>query len=250
MPGPDDREGRTGPETEQLGLFPASLPGDEAGASNPAPPGPPEPDPGMEQDLARRQEQLEEYERYCSGCQACALRQGAARVVFGEGRAGARLLLVGEGPGQQEDRQGRPFVGPAGKLLDRILEAAGFRRDQVYIANVVKCRPPGNRPPAPLEVAACWTHLERQIELVRPQLLVGLGAPASQALLGPGLRITRDRGQWGEWRGIPVMPTFHPAALLRDPAKKRPVWEDLQAVAARLGQTSGARIGPDEREGE
>ena len=143
-------------------------------------------------------------------------------------------MFIGEGPGAEEDRQGLPFVGRAGELLTRIIEAIGMTRDEVYIANIVKCRPPGNRDPQPDEVAACRSYLERQIALVRPRLLVALGRIAAQTLLGNDLPIGRMRGQWFEVLGVPLMVTYHPAALLRNPALKRPTWEDMQLVRDRL----------------
>ncbi|MBX6350850.1 MAG: uracil-DNA glycosylase, partial [Clostridia bacterium] len=167
---------------------------------------------------------------FAAGCRRCGLRAGCRGVVFGEGDPKARLFVVGEGPGAREDELGRPFVGRAGELLDRILAAAGFRREEVYITNVVMCRPPGNRTPEPAEVEACRPYLERKIELVDPQVIVALGATAARALIGPHARITAVRGRWHDYRGRPVMPTFHPALLLRDPSRKREVWQDFQAV--------------------
>ncbi|WP_173297092.1 uracil-DNA glycosylase [Thermanaeromonas sp. C210] len=165
-----------------------------------------------------------------NSCRACGLRRTAKNVVLGEGSLRATLMLVGEGPGAREDQLGRPFVGAAGELLNRILRAAGFRREEVYITNVVKCRPPGNRLPTSAEVEACRGYLEEQIRLVRPKIIVCLGALATQTLIAPGGSITRLRGQWIEKDGIRYMPTFHPAALLRDEGKKRPVWEDFKKV--------------------
>ncbi|MBM7866130.1 uracil-DNA glycosylase [Heliobacterium gestii] len=179
-----------------------------------------------------RQSELATYETMVKDCRLCPLRDGCQQVVFGEGNPEARLMLVGEGPGAEEDRLGRPFVGAAGQLLDRILSAGKFPRPEVYIANVVKCRPPGNRLPLPHEVRACRVHLERQIEIINPQIIICLGALATQTLIDPNARITRDRGKWARKDGRLLMPTFHPAALLRDPAKKRPVWEDIQMVMA------------------
>lgn len=165
------------------------------------------------------------------GCRACALRAGCAGVVFGEGNPAARLMLIGEGPGADEDRLGRPFVGRAGQLLDRILAAAGFGRfTHCYIANVVKCRPPGNRVPEPAERAACWPNLRAQIRLLQPRIVVLLGATAVQAVIDPGATVGRLRGTWIEKEGVWFMPTYHPAALLRDETKKRPVWEDMKKV--------------------
>lgn len=165
-------------------------------------------------------------------CARCALRDGCSRVVFGEGNPNARLMLIGEGPGADEDRLGRPFVGKAGQLLDKILEAVGLERfAHTYIANVVKCRPPGNRTPRPEEAQACLPWLYRQIELVSPGIIVLLGNSALRSLVDPDASITPMRGQWLVSKsGIKIMPTFHPSALLRDSGKKRPVWEDFQKV--------------------
>ena len=167
-------------------------------------------------------------------CRRCRLCEGRQKTVFGSGDPVADLMFIGEGPGAEEDRQGLPFVGRAGELLTRIIEAIGMTREQVYIANIVKCRPPGNRDPQPDEVAACRSYLERQIALVRPRLLVALGRIAAQTLLGNDLPIGRMRGQWFEVLGVPLMVTYHPAALLRNPALKRPTWEDMQQVRDRL----------------
>lgn len=167
-------------------------------------------------------------------CRKCRLCEGRQKTVFGSGDPNADLMFIGEGPGAEEDRQGLPFVGRAGELLTKIVEAIGMTRTQVYIANIVKCRPPGNRDPQPDEVAACRPYLERQIELVRPRLLVALGRIAAQTLLGNDLPIGRMRGQWFEVQGVPLMVTYHPAALLRNPALKRPTWEDMQQVRDRL----------------
>jgi uracil-DNA glycosylase len=164
------------------------------------------------------------------GCTRCRLCEGRTRVVFGAGNPAADLMFIGEGPGAEEDRQGLPFVGAAGELLTRIIQAIEMTRDDVYIANVVKCRPPGNRDPQPDEVAACRGYLERQIELVRPQVIVALGRIAAQTLLGNDSPIGRMRGQWFRVHGVPTMVTYHPAALLRNAALKRPTWEDLQQV--------------------
>ncbi len=174
-----------------------------------------------------RLDQLESEVRLCC---ACSLREGCNGVVFGEGNPQTRVMLVGEGPGATEDEVGRPFVGKAGQLLDRILEAAGFRRSDVYITNVVKCRPPGNRVPVPEEVAKCMPHLRAQIRVIKPGIIICLGALASQTLIDGKVRITRDRGIWRHKDGVRYMPTFHPAALLRDPSKKRSVWQDFQRV--------------------
>ena len=167
-------------------------------------------------------------------CRRCKLCEGRHKIVFGTGDPGARLLFVGEGPGADEDRQGIPFVGKAGQLLNKIIGAMGLARDQVYIANVVKCRPPDNRAPRPDETAACTPFLFRQIEIIAPRVIVALGAPAAHALIESSAGITKMRGTFREFKGIPVMPTFHPAYLLRNPAAKKEVWDDMQMVMALL----------------
>lgn len=179
---------------------------------------------------------LEELRVVLGDCRRCKLCGGRTNIVFGVGDPNARLLFVGEGPGEDEDRQGIPFVGKAGELLTKIITSGmGLRREDVYIANVVKCRPPGNRNPQPDEIVACEPFLVRQVELVRPEVIVSLGTFATQALLRDRTPISRRRGVWHEFRGIPLMPTFHPAYLLRTPSDKRLVWEDVQLVMARLG---------------
>lgn len=169
-------------------------------------------------------------------CSACRLREGCTQVVIDRGNLGGRVMLVGEGPGANEDAQGKTFVGAAGQLLDKILAAAELPLEDVYITNVVKCRPPGNRLPKPDEVRACLPWLERQIDLICPRLLVCLGALAARTLIDPNMRITRERGQWRKYGDIDIIATFHPAALLRDPAKKRPVWEDFKAIRDKYRQ--------------
>ncbi|NMB40339.1 MAG: uracil-DNA glycosylase [Firmicutes bacterium] len=175
---------------------------------------------------------LEQWRAFCLQCRRCPLRQSAKNVVFGEGSPRADIMFIGEGPGAEEDRLGHPFVGAAGRLLDRILAAAGWSREEIYIANIVKCRPPGNRQPQRDEIEACYPLLQKQIELIDPPIIICLGAVASKVLLKPDFRITKERGNWHEIGGRMAMPTFHPAALLRDPKKKRPVWEDIQQVMA------------------
>jgi uracil-DNA glycosylase family 4 len=169
-------------------------------------------------------------------CQRCKLAAGRTNIVFGEGAARAPVVFVGEGPGAEEDATGRPFVGRAGQLLDKIIAAMGLRREEVYICNVVKCRPPENRTPEPDEVAACVGFLHRQLAVIRPHVIVALGASAASALLGnPKLGgISKIRGRFQDYHGIPLMPTFHPAYLLRAPDKKREVWEDIKQVMALL----------------
>ncbi|WP_316413827.1 uracil-DNA glycosylase [Mesoterricola silvestris] len=177
-------------------------------------------------------------------CQACPLGAGRIKFVFGEGDPAARILFVGEGPGRDEDLQGRPFVGKAGELLDKMLGAMGFSRNQVYICNVVKCRPPDNRTPTPAEAQRCLPYLRRQIELIRPAVIVTLGATPLRELLGVSTGITRIRGQWQTLDmlgGIPVMPTFHPAYVLRQYTQdvRRAVWADLQAARNWLSENHG-----------
>jgi uracil-DNA glycosylase len=174
-----------------------------------------------------------------AGCRRCPLHAGRNRPVLGEGRTGAELMFVGEGPGEEEDRAGRPFVGEAGRLLTRIIQAMNLSRSDVYICNVVKCRPPGNRNPDAHEIASCLPYLCRQIELVAPRIICTLGGTAGQALLGKGFSVTRDRGAWFDYQGTPVMPTFHPAHLLRNQAAKRAVWEDVQKIMKRLNPDGG-----------
>ena len=173
---------------------------------------------------------LEQWHDFCIQCRRCYLRQGANNIVFGEGNAQAEIMLIGEGPGAEEDRQGRPFVGAAGGLLDRIFAAAGWSRDEVYIANIVKCRPPGNRQPQKEEIEACLPLLQKQIELIDPRIIICLGATAARVLIKPNFFITRERGNWHKIGERMVMPTFHPAALLRDPGQKRPVLEYIKKV--------------------
>ena len=179
-------------------------------------------------------ESLESLAQRAQACTACRLAEGRRTVVFGSGNPQAQLMFIGEGPGAEEDRQGLPFVGPAGQLLTRIIQAIELTRDQVYIANVVKCRPPNNRDPQPDEVAACRGFLEGQIRAIAPRVIVALGRVAAQSLLGSDLPVGRMRGTWHQVLGIPVRVTYHPAALLRNAALKRPTWEDLQVVRARL----------------
>jgi uracil-DNA glycosylase len=176
--------------------------------------------------------QLEQAAKQCCDCPLAASR---TNVVFGEGAPDADLMFIGEGPGFHEDQQGRPFVGRAGDLLTRMIEAMRFTRAEVYIGNIVKCRPPDNRNPLPAEAAACLPYLLRQIELINPRVLVLLGAVPLKYLFNK-TGITRLRGSWLDYRGIQVMPTFHPAYLLRNPPAKREVWQDLQMVMKVLGK--------------
>ena len=175
-------------------------------------------------------------------CTACGLCSTRIKTVPGEGHATAEIVFVGEGPGADEDAQGRPFVGKAGELLTRMIEAMGFPRSDVYICNVVKCRPPGNRTPEPAEVAACLGYLHRQLAAIKPKVICTLGNTPLRALMGDDtLGITRLRGQRLDYRGIPLIPTFHPAYLLRNPPAKKPCWDDLKTVLGVLGRTPPAR---------
>lgn len=179
------------------------------------------------------------------GCTRCPLHESRTNAVFGEGDPDAPIMFIGEGPGQTEDEQGRPFVGRAGELLTKMIEAMGYGREDVYITNIVKSRPPNNRAPSPAEVAACWPYLRRQIEIIRPKVIVTLGGPAAKALLETRDGITRLRGTWHEYREvappIPVMPTFHPAYLLRNYTRetRAKVWSDLQAVRDHVAVHTG-----------
>ena len=185
----------------------------------------------------RRIRLLELDEREVRGCTMCRLCESRTHTVFGEGDAGAQVFFIGEGPGETEDRTGRPFVGRAGELLDRMINAMGLKREQAYIANIVKCRPPGNREPSPDEVATCTPYLVRQLEIIRPRVIVTLGRPALQYMLNQKIAISRMRGQWQTWRGIRLMPTFHPAYILRSYTSevRAAVWGDLQQVMDEIG---------------
>jgi uracil-DNA glycosylase family 4 len=176
------------------------------------------------------------------GCIKCRLCEGRTQTVFGEGDVDARVMFVGEGPGRTEDETGRPFVGRAGELLTKMIGAMGLAREQVYIANVVKCRPPDNRTPAPDEVATCTPYLERQLKIIRPKAIVTLGLPASRYLLNSTLSMGKLRGQWQSWRGIPLMPTFHPSYVLRvyTPETRAAVWSDLKQVMELLAEPPSA----------
>jgi len=179
-------------------------------------------------------ETLDDIRRELTDCRRCPLCAGRATVVFGVGNPRARLMFVGEGPGSEEDRLGEPFVGAAGKRLDRWISRIGLRREDVYIANIVKCRPPGNRPPLPEEAKVCLPYLLRQIRAIRPEIVCTLGATALNFLLGVEEKITRVRGKWRERDGVPVLPTYHPAFILRNAARETEVFEDFDALASRL----------------
>ena len=179
--------------------------------------------------------QLEQLAASVKNCQACRLHEGRRQVVFGTGNPAADLVFVGEAPGRDEDMQGEPFVGPAGQLLTRIIEAIGLTRQDVYILNVIKCRPPQNRNPLPDEVAACRPIIDKQLACLKPRVICALGTFAAQALLGTGDSISRLRGRFHPVGDVLVRPTFHPAYLLRNPQGKRKVWEDMQAIQRELG---------------
>ncbi len=214
-----------------VGSGAALIPDDTAGSATPLP-------------VLSRAEKIEQLtqmdEQEVSVCTACVLCESRTQTVFGEGDPDASIMFIGEGPGQNEDEQGRPFVGRSGDLLTKQIEAMGFERSQVYIANVVKCRPPKNRTPLAPEVAACSGYLKRQIETIRPKVIITLGGPAAKLVLNVDQGITRIRGMWHEYTGVtpavPVMPTFHPAYLLRQYTKdnRAKVWSDLKAALKRL----------------
>ena len=179
---------------------------------------------------------LAAVERGLGECRRCPLHEKRRHIVFGVGPEDARLMFIGEAPGAQEDARGEPFVGPAGQLLDRMLAAVGLERSQVYITNIVKCRPPGNRDPQPGEVSACRPFLEAQVRALDPEIVCALGRPAAQALLETTAPISALRGRWRRFLGIPLLPTFHPAFLLRQPQRKGEAYQDFKALARALDQ--------------
>jgi len=192
--------------------------------------------PGKGLDYLDSSDSLDALRTFIGECRRCKLHNGRTRLVFGEGSPRARLVFVGEGPGEDEDLAGRPFVGKAGKKLTQIIEnGMGLPREEVYICNVVKCRPPKNRDPEEDEIAACIPFLKKQIELIRPEVICLLGRVAGKALLGDDFAITRGRGKWRSFLNIPLMPTYHPAYILRNPSARRPVWEDIKEIMNRLG---------------
>jgi uracil-DNA glycosylase len=197
------------------------------------------------EELASREQALKTLdEGQVKGCVKCRLSQSRTQTVFGQGSAAARLLFIGEGPGADEDAQGLAFIGRAGQLLTKMVEAMGLKREEVFICNIVKCRPPENRVPAPDEVAACWPYLDEQLRTIQPEVIVTLGKPATQTLLRTTEGIGRLRGSWHEYfvsgsamvgPPTPLMPTYHPAYLLRNPPDKGKAWSDLKMVMTRLG---------------
>ena len=174
------------------------------------------------------------FDSQVEACRMCGLCRNIRHKVPGQGDRQSPLMFIGEGPGQVEDEEGLAFVGPAGQLLTRMLAAVSLPRDRVYICNIVKCRPPNNRVPEPDEAAACMLHLRMQVALIRPKVIVLLGSTAAKNTLGEEIRITRDRGKWFERKGVWMMPTYHPSALLRDQSKKREAWEDMQSLRDKL----------------
>jgi uracil-DNA glycosylase family 4 len=184
-------------------------------------------------------ESMDEIRVDLGECIRCSLHSHRTHIVFGEGNPSARVVLVGEGPGREEDRLGRPFVGPAGKLLDRIIASMGWRRQEVYICNVIKCRPPRNRDPLPDEIDACGPFLRRQLQAIRPQAILALGSFAARFLLSSQQPISRLRNHVYQFEGIPVVPTYHPAYLLRNPLQKRQAWRDVQLLLSLLQKGDG-----------
>lgn len=179
---------------------------------------------------------LDELAKECIYCDKCELSNGRTNVVFGRGNENAELMFIGEGPGEQEDLQGQPFVGPAGKLLDLLFKAQGITQEDYYIANIVKCRPPNNRVPTDEEAAQCMEYLRKQVSFIRPRIIVCLGATAMKHIVDKDAKISQIRGAWIERKGYSIMPTFHPAALLRDSSKKPLMWEDIKKVKKRFDE--------------
>ena len=179
---------------------------------------------------------IQSFREEVSRCAKCGLSKTRHNVVFGEGNENAELMFVGEAPGYDEDMQGKPFVGKAGMLLTKIIEAMGLKREDVYICNILKCRPQENRNPLPEEISQCIEYLYKQIDHIKPKVICGLGKFASQTLLSSEVSITRLRGNWQEARGIKMMPTFHPAYLLRNPSGKKLVWEDMKKIMEELAK--------------
>lgn len=173
---------------------------------------------------------LDEVRKITHGCKKCNLHKGRTKVVFGQGNPDADIMFIGEGPGRNEDLSGQAFVGEAGQLLTKAIEAIGLTRDEVYIANIVKCRPPNNRNPKGDEIETCMPYLRWQVKLIKPKILVCLGSISAKSIIDKNFKITKERGKWIERKGIKILPTFHPAALLRDESKKLPFWQDFKEV--------------------
>jgi len=227
----DDHTPERNSQTEQAGLFGEIIPASQQITQRRRPAG--------VLSMESRDPSIDAIREDIGDCRRCKLHEHRRTIVFGEGDPKAKLVFVGEGPGADEDASGRPFVGRAGQLLDKIIAAMGLNREDVYIANIVKCRPPGNRAPERDEVDTCEPFLFRQLAFIHPEVIVALGSPAFQCLLRTKEPITRARGQWRDWNGIKVMPTFHPAFLLRSPDKKREVWEDMKKVRDYLSTKQG-----------
>lgn len=226
------------PSPEEPAAVPKTGPRRESrrAPSRPSRPSPgPAPEP-LDASDAQRRGRLDKIAAAVAACERCPLRRDRNKPVPGQGSPHPDILFVGEGPGAEEDRQGIPFVGRAGTLLTRMIEAMGYRRDEVFIGNIVKCRPPDNRNPTPEEMQACLPWLQKQIEVLQPKVIVCLGAVAVKGLLATRVGISRLRGHWTQYEGIPVMPTYHPAYLLRYNAAKRDTWEDLKKVLRKLGR--------------
>lgn len=185
---------------------------------------------------------LKELEESIRDCRRCKLSAGRKNIVFGEGPPDSRLVFIGEAPGVEEDLRGKPFVGDAGRLFSRIVSSMGITRNDVYICNIVKCHPPGNRDPEPDEIEQCLPILKEQISIIKPEVICTLGRLSLRALIKKDLKITRDRGQWQDYMGIPVMPTYHPAYLLRNPDAKKDTWKDIKKIMDKLGLKDPRRL--------
>lgn len=181
-----------------------------------------------------KQSTLKNLQKEIGDCQRCRLSEGRKNIVFGEGNPDTKLMLIGEGPGREEDLRARPFVGEAGKVLTNLIKKMGLEREDVYIANIVKCRPPSNRDPEDDEIATCSPFLEKQMDIIGPEVIIALGKIAAQTLVGSKIPISKLRGRFYSYKDIPVMPTFHPAYLMRNPKDKWLTWEDAQKVLKRL----------------
>jgi len=201
------------------------------------------PEPSAEPPVALAGETLDDIRRDLGECVRCQLGSQRTNLVFGVGNPRARLVFIGEAPGRDEDLRGEPFVGEAGQLLTKIIQAMGFAREEVYICNVLKCRPPGNRNPHHDEIVQCAPFMLRQVRAIGPEAVVALGTFAAQTLLATKEPISRLRGRFHDYHGIPLMPTFHPSFLLRNPERKREVWEDMKQVMALLGKEVPAKRG-------
>jgi uracil-DNA glycosylase family 4 len=237
-PAPAAAKARPAPAAAPVPALPLAAPSAAPPAARRAPPAAPATAPAAATapfaDGERRT--LDEVRRELGDCRRCALCEGRRNLVFGTGNPRAKLVFVGQAPTPDEDAQAMPFVGEAGQLLTKMIEAMGYGRDDVYLCNVVKCRPPAGRGPELKELAACAPFLRAQLGAISPRVIVALGEVATRALLPGHAPLSASRGTWGEYGGIPVMPTFHPAELVEDKAKKRPAWVDLQQVMKRLGE--------------